>query len=150
MLNSPAWAWAIPLIVSTIALLGVGITIFTQGRNFNRQLRSAHSLKIAEMRQAWINNLRDTMAVFQSYSGMSGIDQQEKRKWHEAGTKIELLMNPADPDFKELHKCIYAFLDVLDKREKETASDEFIAVCQSILKREWDVLEAEVQKSGGR
>lgn len=94
------WTEAMPLIVALIALAGVLFTIFVQWRSFNRQLRSSYSLKIAEMRQKWINDLRDSMATFQSYGVTPGIDQHAEREWYEAGTRVELFMNPKDPDFE--------------------------------------------------
>jgi len=145
MVNTPTWTCAIPLIVATLALLGVTITIVIQWRNFNRQLRSAHSLKISEMRQAWINNLRDAMAAFQSYGVTPGLDHHKKREWYEAGTKIELLMNPADPDFEELQQRMYAFFGATELGDKFSTNPQFVAVCQRILKREWEVLKSEVR-----
>ena len=149
MPNPPTWTWAIPLVVAVVALAGVTFTIVVQWRNFNRQLRSAHSLKISEMRQAWINNLRDAMSVFQSYGVTPELEHADKREWYEAGTKIELLMNPADPDFGELQQRMYAFLGAEDTDEKFTANPLYIAVCQRILKREWEVLKSEVNAAGG-
>ncbi|WP_157374074.1 hypothetical protein [Salipiger sp. CCB-MM3] len=148
-MESPNWSWAIPLIVSCVALLGVGVTISVQIWNFKRQLRSSHSLKIAEMRQAWINNLRDEMAVFQSHAGMPNMSDTERQNWHRAGTKVELLMNPADPDFNDLKSAMYEFLRKLNPEEKDAASDKFVTVCQGILKREWELLKSEVKKTGG-
>lgn len=146
---TPTWAWAIPLIVAIVALCGVTFTIVIQWRNFNRQLRAAHSLKISEMRQAWINNLRDAMSVFQSYAVTPDMDHGNKREWYEAGTRIELLMNPADPDFEELQDRMYAFLGADELTDKFTANPAYIAVCQRILKREWEVLKKEVRAAGG-
>lgn len=148
-MESSDWSWAIPIIVSCVALLGVGATISVQHLNFKRQLHSSHSLKIADMRQAWINNLRDEMAVFQSYIGMPNMSDVERQSWHKAGTKIELLMNPADPDFEDLKASMYAFLEKMDRKGNEAASDKFVAVCQRILKREWELLKNEVRRSGG-
>ncbi|MBB2709638.1 hypothetical protein N2597_08175 [Rhizobium sophoriradicis] len=65
--SAPVWTWAVPLIVGVIALAGVIATAAVAYLNTRRQLRSAHTLKIAEMRQNWINELRDTMASFHSY-----------------------------------------------------------------------------------
>ena len=92
--NVPTWNWAVPLIASALALLGVTVTIIVQWRNFNKQLQSAHALKIAEMRQAWINDLRQAMATFQSYGVTPDMNHNEQREFYEAGTRIELLMNP--------------------------------------------------------
>lgn len=141
----PSWTWAMPLVVATIALLGVATTIFVQWRTLIRQLHSSHSLKISDMRQEWINSLRNAMATFQSYGVTPSLDHGAKREWYEAGTKIELLMNPADPDFKELQDCMYAFLGAQTIEQKFSANPRFVTVCQRILKREWEVLKAEVK-----
>ena len=106
----PTWTWAVPLIAATIAFVGVAITILLQWRNFNRQLRSAHALKIAEMRQAWINTLRDAMSKFQSYGVTPSLNHAAEREFYEHGTRIELLMNPNDPDYQVLHDCLYRLL----------------------------------------
>jgi hypothetical protein len=146
---TPTWAWAIPLIVAILALCGVTFTIVIQWRNFNRELRSAHALKISEMRQAWINNLRDAMSLFQSYGVTPNMNQNDIREWYEAGTRIELLMNPADPDYDELHERMDAFLGAKDPIEKFGANPAYVAVCQKILKREWEALKAEIRAAGG-
>ena len=149
MQTSTTWTWAIPLIVASLALTGVTVTVVVQWRNFNRQLRSAHALKIAEMRQAWINDLRDAMATFHSYGVTPALDQHGTREWYEAGTRIELLMNSSDADYGELQDRMYAFLGAENVQDKYTANPLFVEVCQRILKREWEVLKTEVQAAAG-
>ncbi|WP_374313977.1 hypothetical protein [Dongia sp.] len=149
-MQTPTWTWAVPLIAAILALCGVTLTIVIQARNFNRQLRATHILKISEMRQEWIKNLREAMATFQSYGVTPDMNHSDKREWYEAGTRIELLMNPADPDFDELHERMYKFLGAKDPIEKFSANPAYIAVCQRILKREWEVLKAEVQAADGK
>lgn len=144
MTNIPNWAWAIPLIAAVSAFIGVAITIAVQTHNFRRQLKSAHTLKIAEMRQAWISDLRSAMATFQSYGVTPESNHNEIREFYEAGTRIELLMNPADPDFNELQNSMYEFVGIDDTTEKFLANPKYIEVCQRILKREWEVLKGEV------
>ena len=148
MNSAPTWTWAVPLIASIIALIGVSITIIVQWRNFNLQLKSAHTLKISEMRQAWINSLREAMASFQSHGVTPSLNHREQKEWYEAGTKIELLMNPSDPDYKELQDCMYAFFNAESVDDKFSANPKFVDVCQRILKREWEVLKSEVQGAG--
>lgn len=140
----PIWTWAVPLFAALIALLGVIIGVYIQLRNLKRQLRSAHTLKIAEMRQAWINNLREAMAKYQSYGVTPNLNHKENRGYYEWGTRIELLMNPNDPDYDELYKCLYDFLNATNNQEKYSANPNYIAICQRILKREWDTLKKEV------
>lgn len=141
----PTWSWALPLIASLLALGGVTATIIVQWRNFNRQLRSAHALKIAEMRQAWINNLRDAMATFQSYGVTPGLDQEGQREFYEAGTRIELMMNRHDKNYERLNSAMYAFLGAESTREKYQQNPEYLSVCQDILKEEWEILKRDVK-----
>ncbi|MBP6361905.1 MAG: hypothetical protein KA233_00050 [Novosphingobium sp.] len=149
MTNIPAWAWAIPLIAAIIAFAGVAATITVQARYFQKQLKSSHTLKIAEMRQAWINDLRTAMAVFQSYGVTPDSNHNEVREFYETGTRIELLMNPADPDFDELQSAMYEFVGIEDTTEKFMANPKYIEICQRILKREWEVLKAELSNTEG-
>jgi hypothetical protein len=145
LITAPAWAWAIPIIVGLFGLLGVAWTVIMTQRNMRRQLQSSHTLKIAEMRQAWINDLRNTMATFQSYGVTPNLDQKTCREFYETGTKIELMMNPTDPDYAELQRCLYRFLDSDGPREKYSSNPDFIDVGQRILKREWEVLKRDIQ-----
>jgi hypothetical protein len=142
--GQPTWTWVVPLIVALLALIGVAITVLLQWRNFNRQLKSAHALKIAEMRQEWINNLRNAMSTFQSIGVTPDLDHQMLKEFYEHGTKIELMMNPNDQDYGELERCLYNFLDARTVDEKFAANLPFVRVCQRILKREWEVLKAEI------
>lgn len=144
----PFWTWAVPLIAATIAFVGVVITLTIQWRNFNKQLKSAHALKVAEMRQAWINNLRDAMSKFQSYGVTPDLNHSAEREFYEYGTRIELLMNPKDPDYPELQSCLYKFLSATETIEKFSANPRFVEVCQRILKREWETLKREISDAG--
>ena len=106
-------------------------------------------MKIAEFRQAWINNLRDEMAEFQSYGVHPETNPANERLFYKLGTKIELLMNPNDPDYPELQKQMYRFLAVSegDTIDKYSQNAEFVALCQRILKREWDRLKSDIRKA---
>jgi hypothetical protein len=148
VINAPTWTWAIPLVASLLALAGVLITVALQWRSIDRQLQSAHTLKVAEMRQAWINDLRDAMSTFHSYGVTPDIEHHSQREFYEYGTKIELLMNPNDENFADLQKCMYRFLDARSPAEKYSANHEYVDVCQRILKREWEVLKIEIRSAG--
>lgn len=144
----PDWTWAVPLIAALVAFSGVLITLILQWRNFNKQLKSAHALKVAEMRQAWINNLRDAMSKFQSFGVTPDLNHLAEREFYEFGTRIELLMNPNDPEYPALHACLYRFLSAEDMIEKYSANPEYVEVCQRILKREWETLKREIASAG--
>ena len=134
-----------PIVVALIALFGVILGLKVQSSNFARQIESASSIKIAEMRQVWINNVRDAMAVFQSYGATPNLNHELKREFYEAGTRIELMMNPNDPDFERLQKCMYAYIGVETTEEKDSVNQAYVSDCQSILKREWEVLKGELK-----
>jgi hypothetical protein len=63
------------------------------------------------------------------------------------GTRIELFMNPNDPDYEELQRCLYKFLGAETKGEKYGANAPFVVVCQRILKREWEVLKQDLKQA---
>jgi hypothetical protein len=122
----------------------------------NRALRTEHkkiklegALKIANFRQDWINTLRDSMAEYQSYGILPGSDPTKEREFYRLGTKIELLMNPGDPDYPALQKLMYAFLYSAegDVTEKYGNNAEYVSICQKILKREWDRLRQDIERN---
>lgn len=136
------WAVAIPVLAACIA---AGAATYGAWLTRNAQTagrRLSRDMKIAEFRQAWINELRETMAEFQSFGVVPGADPSRIREFYKAGTKIELLMNPADEDYQRLQDCMYRFLEVSEKEklEKYSSNPEYLEVCQRILKREWDRL----------
>jgi hypothetical protein len=114
-------------------------------RNSRLQTQLAANLKLAEFRQAWINNLRDDMAKFQSFGITPGLDQAKEQEFYRLGTRIELFMNPDDEDFCRLQDALYDFLNAETLGEKYGANPEFVQICQRILKREWDVLKEEIK-----
>jgi hypothetical protein len=130
--------------VALIAFIGVSITVWIQTQNFKKQIKSAHTIKIAEMRQAWINDLRSAMSKFQSYGVTPNLDHSNEREFYEAGTRIELLMNPKDSDYPELQACLYSFLQAQSLEKKYEANPKYVAVCQRVLKREWETLKGEL------
>jgi len=54
------------------------------------------------------------------------------------------MMNPEDPDYKELQECLYRFLSAEAHQESFSANPQFVEVCQHILKKEWEVLKREI------
>lgn len=113
--------------------------------NAKLQTHLAANLKLADFRQAWINALRDDMAAFQALGVTPGVAQRSEQDFYRLGTRIELRMNPQDPDYQELQDCLYAYLQADDDHGKYAANPRYVEVCQRILKREWDVLKKEIQ-----
>lgn len=85
------------------------------------------------------------MCEFQSFGVTPELNQAQQREFYQAGTKIELLMNPSDPDYADLHDRMYAFLDAQTVQDKFAANAPYVAVCQRIIKREWDRLKTEAR-----
>jgi hypothetical protein len=134
------------------AIVGAGLT-YTNARNANainernakRIDDTTRSLKLSEHRLAWIQKLRDEMAIFQSWGMTPGVKQADQREFYEHGTRIELLMNPGDPDYRILQALMYRLLEAQDLNQKYSINAEFVSLCQKILKREWELAKREIR-----
>jgi len=73
-----------------------------------------------------------------------GLNHAERREFYEHGTRIELLMNPQDPDYQKLSELLNRLLEAESKETKYAVNAEFVEVCQRILKREWEVTKCEI------
>lgn len=117
-------------------------------KNAERLIRVQAKAKLAEMRQTWVNELRDSMATFHSYAMTPELDHANQREFYEHGTRVELFMNPGDPDFPALQNCMYEALSARSHSEKWSGNAAYVEVCQRIIKREWNVLRDELNKAG--
>jgi len=113
-------------------------------KGISSQIRFQHAAKVAEFRQAWINDLRESMALLQSLGVTPDLQHQQEAAFYEAGTKIELLMNRGDERYEALQKCMYAFLAAESAEEKYRCNAPFVSTCQDILKTEWEVLKRDL------
>ena len=108
--------------------------------------RLTANIKLAEMRQNWINNLRDEMTSFQALcASIDIVGPPDHAAIYKSGTRIELHMNPDDRDYAALKEAMYEFVNYLDDSKKREVNDIYISVCQRILKREWDALREEIR-----
>lgn len=127
-------------------LVGVGLTYSNarrsneiSERNAQRVDSTTRSIKLSEHRLMWIQKLRDEMAVFQSWGMTPGVEHASQREFYEHGTRIELLMNPRDPDYKALQGLMYRLLSADGVEEKYSVNAVYVGLCQGILKREWEI-----------
>lgn len=127
-------------IASRATRIGAEVSREGMGKQIDFQTRS----KMAEFRQAWINELREQMATLQSVGVTPNFEHQQRSEFYKAGTKIELLMNRNDPRYDRLQDLMYCFLDAKTKEEKFACNAPFVEVCQDILKAEWEVLKKEL------
>ena len=139
------------IIASIAAFLGASLSSWAtlkSSKNVlnitSRQMRLQSASKIAEFRQAWINELRDSMAGFQSLGVTPNLDHAMEREFYRFGTKIELLMNRRDPNYRQLCDRMYAFLEATTIEEKFGCNAPYVRICQDILKNEWEVLKKDM------
>jgi hypothetical protein len=123
--------------------------------------RASKNGMLGPMRQAWINDLRDTVAEFSAriamgYDAVSAVTRDENAKREvvifrvthiqttaQLLSKIELLINPKEVAHQEIVRMARVAFDVYQRgggRPDLTAS--LIEQTQSVLKKEWDVVKA--------
>jgi len=152
-LGSLIVAILVPIISGLVAIFIANYTVKKTIASENKRQNLSRQQTISEFRQAWINSLRDALAEFLSYGMSFSEDPNTARKMHELGIKIELLMNPADEDYRELQLYLKDILGpsgqaMLTSKSPVAQIPDFksrlISLCQKILKREWDKLKAEM------
>lgn len=132
-------------------LVGWITALYTTRRIYHSAKARMHFerlMKISDFRQSWINSLRDCMAELQSHGITPGHRPGNQREFYRLGTKIELLMNPNDPDYDALQSSLYNFLGSSEGSigAKFGHNAEYIEICQRILKREWERLKADLSE----
>jgi len=142
---------AFAIIVGAISAIGLILGNILTSRASDRAAQSAREAmehqtklnakaKIAEFRQAWINNLRDAMAkVMRQGSGAPA-----QSDVIEAMAKIQLLMNKKDGRYPQLTKCLKEYAIAMKSGDQRYDSSELLELCQDILKNEWEVLKEEL------
>lgn len=131
-----------------IPLLTLFVTIYVSWRN----TKLSAALKVAEMRQAWINNLRNQMVEYSSLS-LQRYNKHENLNIGDLAKidgQITLMMNWEDRDYLELTRKMKVLSQTaMESRQEnsliEDAHNEYITVCQAILKREWDRLKGDLK-----
>jgi hypothetical protein len=119
----------------------------------------AHRKTVAEMRQAWINQLRDSVAELLSLSAGPEVTQFTRDRDADASiepysrlflleNKIELLLNPDRDQHRILIARVHDLISLVHKSERELSEDQFIdrkadlelsitSATQQIIRREW-------------
>lgn len=119
------------------------------------QLKTAKEIKIAEFRQAWINDLRRDAAEYVSLyvaDIMSGNFNDEKRRERLSvlSTQIYLMLNPDEDLSERLAGCIRRL--AVARREQNVQEiqnllREFSSISRDILKGEWSRLKNELDQA---
>lgn len=155
------------LIAALAVLVGAIIGFLGNYVVLKRNLKKEISLKMAEYRLQWINNLGDEFSKFSSASlrymmhyadetGDSALVAFQEQ--HRCKMKILLLMNNKDKDYSNLSdamaKIIRASAGVYEGKEGGLSHTDammaleinFRDICNSILKREWRKLKANLRE----
>ncbi len=137
----------VPLL--TVVLTGL-ISYITTIANTNAQDRQRsldHQLKLADFRQAWINDQREDFATYTartwSESLNKGAEAEKERVMAQA--RILMRMNPKDPDYETLLESLGN--PVANPNEDRKALFE---IGQRILKREWERLKTDLKAVGAK
>ncbi len=136
----------IPHILSLLSVIVAGGAVYVSYHTVSKQVKLQEKIKLADLRQDWIHQLREAMAEFQSFGMTPDLNHKNEKDFYKHGTKIELLMNKDDKDYSKLQECMYNMLQASSLEEKYEANPEYIKVCQRIIKREWEVLKKELQE----
>jgi hypothetical protein len=112
-------------------------------RQMERRLRT--ELKLIEFRQRWIDELRSELSSFVGHITTAKEDSLDQQAGIESLAKIQLLMNPKDPDYDELTIKMRKLIRTMtaDQAGGQEAL-ELLKISQTILKREWDRLKLDV------
>ena len=117
-----------------------------------RQAQLAASLKVADFRQAWINDLRDSLVELQAisivpFSHMKAIADYDGKPDESLRVvaKIALLLNRKDHYYSDLVEKITKFQEAPTNALKRQYRSELVTCCQDVLKIEWERLKAELR-----
>jgi hypothetical protein len=143
-----AWSgWGAALVAATVA----GIQLYIGRNQAQAALTSAEAAlmnaknagryKIAEFRQNWINKVIDTLCEHHSIAMTQQADEPlpagEHKKLASARTRLEILLNPDEPDTVSLLEAIDKIDSSNTARDREVAASEMLTIARRALKREW-------------
>jgi hypothetical protein len=140
-------AWA----AAGVALTGAGFQFFIGRKQANaahlsaqaalKNAQNAGGHKVAEFRQRWIDNVIDTLCEHQSILTIiqpgERPNPEDDKKLAAAKTKLQILLNPDEPDTVALLGAI----DQIDNSKGDVEflhnSEKMVAIARRLLKREW-------------
>jgi hypothetical protein len=135
----------VPLAVGAVFTF---LSIWLSGRNANknaqRQSDLASKLKLAEFRQNWINDLRNTLSELQAKGLVNTYTPDELKDLYRLAAKVRLLMNNEDPEYKGLSDSIDLLLLNANEDGRIKLVRDLTPVMQKILKTEWEVLKKDL------
>jgi len=114
-----------------------------------KEAQSAGRHRIAAFRQTWINTVMDTIcdhhAILMTVPINAALPLADDRKLAALRTKLELLLNPDEPDNVALIKITDAIRQSQIVAIRETNAAKMVKLAHEILKKEWVRLKAELK-----
>jgi hypothetical protein len=137
----------VPLAVGAFfAFLTAWVAGRNASKNAERQNDLAAKMKLADFRQGWINQLRDSLAEFESLAVSWDYDPPEKNtQLHRLAVKIRLSMNPKDNNYEKLSTMLDALMKDADPQASAATAEELTRISQDVLKKEWEVLKRDLR-----
>lgn len=140
-------AWA----AAGVSLISGGIQLWVGRRQATAALRSADAAlinanstgrhKVAEFRQRWIDNVIGTLsehhAILMTFPPGAQVPEAERQKLSALRTKLEILLNPTEPDTIALVDTIEKIAASQNLTERETRDAEMVQIARRLLKAEW-------------
>jgi hypothetical protein len=140
-------AWA----AAAVALTGVAFNFFVGRKQAKAALLSAENAgqhRIAEFRQAWINEIIDALSDHHSIASTIPPGQnpspEDDRKLAALRTRLAIRLNPTEPDTVALLHAIERIDESRSDSEFDKAQAEMLSVARRLLKREWDRIKDEL------
>jgi hypothetical protein len=150
----PAVSEITQIVMAATAFIAVIVSPLVSVYVARRQIRAS---VVSNSRQQWINSLRDAMAEFLAKNMMARTlnrqahaDESSFPRYEETlrlGTKIELLLNPNEPEHAEVIKLIGEILSTTSRSscvpedfDVQRHVDRIVELSQVIFKRAWDTV----------
>jgi hypothetical protein len=135
-----------------------GINLYIGHRQSKAAILSAHAAiktadsvghrRIAEFRQEWIENVRDTLSEYLSLlilvTGEDPLTQEDHKRLLALRTKLQLLLNPDEDHTKALMKVLDDIQAEHTVGSRVTKSSEAVMTAIDLLKAEWIRLQKEL------
>ena len=136
----------VPLAVGALfTFLSTIVASRTASANADRQIDLTSRVKLADYRQNWINDLRDSFAELQSCALTNKFTDVEMPKLYLLSAKIHLLMNREDLRYAKVSGAIMAITNNANPEGRARAVQELTALAQDVLKTEWEVLKVDLR-----
>ena len=133
----------VPVLTGIVAAVVSYLPTLANNNAQNRQRELTHQLKLAEFRQAWINDMREDFALYTARTWsddlIEGVDARKERII--THTRILMRMNPNDPDYEAVRSSL-----LTPKAVPEDGREALFLIGQRVLKREWERLKKDLKE----